>query len=134
DLRDGNQALIDPMSVQTKLRFFKELVASGVKEIEIGFPAASDTHFEFTRLMVEGNHIPDDVNIEVLVQARYELIQRTVESVRGAKRAILHIYNPLAPAFRKIVYSTDKAGVKKIAEQGARWVLELTAQAPEVDW
>lgn len=134
DLRDGNQALIDPMSVQTKLRFFKELVAIGFKEIEIGFPSASDTDFEFTRLLIEGNHIPDDVTIEVLVQARYELIQRTVESVRGAKRAILHFYNPLAPAFRKIVYNTDKAGVKKIAEQGARWVLELTAQAPEVDW
>ncbi len=134
DLRDGNQALIDPMSVQTKLRFFQELVAIGFKEIEIGFPSASETDFEFTRLLIEGNHIPDDVTIEVLVQARYELIQRTVESVRGAKRAILHIYNPLAPAFRKIVYNTDKAGVKKIAEQGARWVLELTAQAPEVDW
>jgi 2-isopropylmalate synthase, yeast type len=134
DLRDGNQALIDPMSVQTKLRFFKELVAIGFKEIEIGFPSASEIDFEFTRLLIEGNHIPDDVTIEVLVQARYELIERTVESVRGAKRAILHIYNPLAPSFRKIVYNTDKAGVKKIAEQGARWVLELTAQAPEVDW
>jgi len=134
DLRDGNQALIDPMSVQTKLRFFKELVAIGFKEIEIGFPSASEIDFEFTRLLIEGNHIPDDVTIEVLVQARYELIERTVESVRGAKRAILHIYNPLAPTFRKIVYNTDKAGVKKIAEQGARWVLELTAQAPEVDW
>lgn len=134
DLRDGNQALIDPMSVQTKLRFFKELVAIGFKEIEIGFPSASDTDFEFTRLLIEDNHIPDDVTIEVLVQARYELIERTVESLRGAKRAILHIYNPIAPTFRSIVYNTDKAGVKKIAEQGARWVLELTAQAPEVNW
>lgn len=134
DLRDGNQALIDPMSVATKLRFFKELVAIGFKEIEIGFPSASETDFEFTRLLIEQNHIPDDVTIEVLVQARYDLIEKTVQSLRGAKRAILHMYNPLAPAFRKIVYNTDKAGVKNIAIQGTKWVKELTAQAPEVDW
>lgn len=134
DLRDGNQALIDPMSVTTKLRFFKELVAIGFKEIEIGFPSASETDYEFTRLLIEQNHIPDDVTIEVLVQARYDLIERTVQSLRGAKRAILHMYNPLAPAFRKIVYNTDKAGVKNLAMQGTRWVKELTAQAPEVDW
>ena len=134
DLRDGNQALIDPMSVATKLRFFKELVAIGFKEIEIGFPSASETDFEFTRLLIEQNHIPDDVTIEVLVQARYDLIEKTVQSLRGAKRAILHMYNPLAPAFRKIVYNTDKEGVKNIAIQGTKWVKELTAQAPEVDW
>lgn len=134
DLRDGNQALIDPMSVATKLRFFKELVAIGFKEIEIGFPSASETDFEFTRLLIEQDHIPDDVTIEVLVQARYDLIEKTVQSLRGAKRAILHMYNPLAPAFRKIVYNTDKAGVKNIAFQGTQWVKELTAQAPEVDW
>lgn len=134
DLRDGNQALIDPMSVATKLRFFKELVKIGFKEIEIGFPSASETDYEFTRLLIEQNHIPDDVTIEVLVQARYELIARTVESLRGAKRAILHMYNPLAPTFRKIVYNTDKEGVKNIAIQGTKWVKELTAQAPEVDW
>lgn len=134
DLRDGNQALIDPMSVQTKLRFFKELVAIGFKEIEIGFPSASEIDFDFTRVLIEDNHIPDDVTIEVLVQARHDLIKRTVESLRGAKRAILHIYNPLAPTFRKIVYNTDKEGVKNIALQGALWVKELTAEAPEVDW
>ena len=134
DLRDGNQALIDPMSVATKLRFFKELVAIGFKEIEIGFPSASETDFEFTRLLIEQNHIPDDVTIEVLVQARYDLIEKTVQSLRGAKRAILHMYNPLAPAFRKIVYNTDKDGVKNIAIQGTKWVKELTTQAPEVDW
>lgn len=134
DLRDGNQALIDPMSVATKLRFFKELVQIGFKEIEIGFPSASATDYEFTRLLIEGNHVPDDVIIEVLVQARYDLIEKTVQSLRGAKRAILHMYNPLAPAFRKIVYNTDKEGVKNIAIQGTRWVKELTAQAPEVDW
>lgn len=134
DLRDGNQALIDPMNVQTKLRFFKELVAMGFKEIEIGFPSASETDFEFTRLLIEQNHIPDDVTIEVLVQARFGLIEKTVQSLRGAKQAILHMYNPLAPAFRKIVYNTDKAGVKNIAIQGTQWVKELTATAPEVDW
>ena len=134
DLRDGNQALIDPMSVATKLRLFKELVAIGFKEIEIGFPSASDIDFNFTRLLIEENHIPDDVTIEVLVQARFDLIEKTVQSVRGAKRAILHMYNPLAPAFRKIVYNTDKTGVKNIALQGTRWCKELTAQAPEVDW
>lgn len=134
DLRDGNQALIDPMSVQTKLRFFKELVAIGFKEIEIGFPSASETDYEFTRLLIEQDHIPGDVTIEVLVQARYDLIEKTVQSLRGAKRAILHMYNPLAPAFRKIVYNTDKEGVKHIALQGTRWVKELTAQAAEVDW
>lgn len=134
DLRDGNQALIDPMSIETKLRFFKELVAMGFKEIEIGFPSASQIDFDFTRLLIEENHIPDDVTIEVLVQARFDLIERTVESLRGAKQAILHMYNPLAPAFREIVYRTDKAGVKNIAIQGTQWVKQLTANAPEVNW
>jgi 2-isopropylmalate synthase len=134
DLRDGNQALIDPMSVATKLRMFKELVAIGFKEIEIGFPSASEIDFSFTRLLIEENHIPDDVTIEVLVQARFDLIEKTVQSLRGAKRAILHMYNPLAPAFRKIVYNTDKEGVKNIAIQGTQWCKQLTATAPEVDW
>ena len=134
DLRDGNQALIDPMSVTTKLRMFKELVAIGFKEIEIGFPSASEIDFSFTRLLIEENHIPDDVTIEVLVQARFDLIEKTVQSLRGAKRAILHMYNPLAPAFRKIVYNTDKEGVKNIAIQGTKWCKQLTETAPEVDW
>lgn len=134
DLRDGNQALIDPMSVATKLRMFKELVAIGFKEIEIGFPSASEIDFNFARALIDENLIPDDVTIEVLVQARYDLIEKTVESLRGAKRAILHMYNPLAPAFRKIVYNTDEAGVKNLAIQGTQWCKELTAKAPEVDW
>lgn len=134
DLRDGNQALIEPMNAQTKLRFFKALVAIGFKEIEVGFPSASQTEFDFVRQLIEENHIPDDVTIEVLVQARYELIERTVASLRGARRAILHLYNPLAPDFRRIVYNTDKAGVKAIATRGTQWVKELTTQAPEVDW
>ncbi|GAC18385.1 2-isopropylmalate synthase [Paraglaciecola arctica] len=134
DLRDGNQALIDPMSIPTKLKFFKALVAIGFKQIEVGFPSASEVDFNFVRLLIEENHIPEDVTIEVLVQARFDLIEKTVESLRGAKQAILHMYNPLAPTFREIVYKTDKAGVKKIATQGTQWVKELMATAPEVNW
>jgi len=134
DLRDGNQALIDPMNIDTKLRFFKALVSYGFKEIEVGFPSASDTDFNFVRRLIEENHIPDDVTIEVLTQARHDLISRTVESLKGARRAILHMYNPVAPAFRKIVYKTDKAGVQQIAEQGTRWVKELTATQPDTEW
>lgn len=134
DLRDGNQALIDPMSVATKLRMFKELVAIGFKEIEIGFTSASEIDYNFARILIEENLIPDDVTIEVLVQARFDLIEKTVQSLRGAKRAILHMYNPLAPAFRKIVYNTDKDGVKNIAVQGTKWCKQLTETAPEVNW
>tara|TARA_R110002153_G_scaffold30015_1_gene91991 strand:- start:30074 stop:31747 length:1674 start_codon:yes stop_codon:yes gene_type:complete len=134
DLRDGNQALIDPMSIPTKLKFFKTLVAIGFKQIEVGFPSASEVDFNFVRLLIEENHIPEDVTIEVLVQARFDLIEKTVESLRGAKQAILHMYNPLAPTFREIVYKTDKAGVKKIATQGTQWVKQLMATAPEVNW
>ncbi len=134
DLRDGNQALIDPMNVDTKMKMFKALVAIGFKEIEVGFPSASDTDFNFVRRLIEENHIPDDVTIEVLTQARQDLIQRTVESLKGARRAILHMYNPVAPAFRRIVYKTDKAGVKEIAERGTRWVKEMTEAQPETEW
>src|SRR5690625_6040922 len=94
ELRDGNQALIDPMSVETKLRFFRALVDIGFKEIEVGFPSASDTDFNFVRRLIEDDLIPEDVTIEVLTQARRELIERTVESLKGARRAILHMYNP----------------------------------------
>src|SRR5690554_3365189 len=134
DLRDGNQALIDPMSVDTKTRYFNALVAMGFKEIEVGFPSASETDFNFVRRLIEEDLIPGDVTIEVLTQARQDLIERTVESLRGARRVILHMYNPIAPAFRKIVYNTDKAGVKQIAERGTQWVKEVTAQHPETEW
>jgi len=134
DLRDGNQALIDPMSVDTKMRFFLALVDMGFKEIEVGFPSASETDFNFVRRLIDENRIPDDVTIEVLTQAREDLIARTVESLKGAKRAILHMYNPIAPAFREIVYRTDKVGVKEIAERGTRWVKEMTAKQPETEW
>ncbi len=134
DLRDGNQSLIDPMSVETKLRFFDLLVEIGFKEIEVGFPSASETDFNMVRRLIEEERIPEDVTIEVLTQARRELIDRTVEAVAGARRAIVHIYNPTAPDFRRIVYNTDRAGVKAIAEQGVRWVRESTARYPETDW
>jgi len=134
DLRDGNQALIDPMSIETKMRYFKALVEMGFKEIEVGFPSASETDFNLVRRLIEENVIPEDVTIEVLTQARQDLIERTVESLKGARRAILHMYNPIAPAFRKIVYNTDKAGVKEIAERGTRWVKALTEQHPETEW
>src|SRR5690625_3269072 len=134
DLRDGNQALIDPMSVETKLRFFRALVDIGFKEIEVGFQSASDTDFNFVRRLIEDDLIPEDVTIEVLTQARRELIERTVESLKGARRAILHMYNPVAPTFRKIVYKTDKEGVKNIAIQGTQWVKELTATQPDTEW
>jgi len=134
DLRDGNQALIDPMSVETKLRYFDELVRIGFKEIEVGFPSASDTDFTVVRRLIEENRIPDDVTIEVLTQAREDLIARTVESLKGARRAILHMYNPISPTFREVVYRTDKAGVKEIAERGTRWVKEMTAKQPETEW
>ncbi|MCC5796965.1 MAG: 2-isopropylmalate synthase [Methylophaga sp.] len=134
DLRDGNQALIDPMSVETKMRFFKALVEMGFKEIEVGFPSASETDFNFVRKLIEEAAIPDDVTIEVLTQARQDLIERTVKSLQGAHRAIVHMYNPTAPDFRDIVYRTDKAGVKALAEQGTRWVKQFTAKQPDTEW
>ena len=134
DLRDGNQSLIDPMSVDTKLRFFEMLVAIGFKEIEVAFPAASDTDFNFVRRLIEENRIPEDVTIEVLTQARQDLIARTIDSLKGARRAIVHMYNPAAPEFRRIVYNTDRAGARAIAEQGTRWVKELTDARPETEW
>ncbi len=134
DLRDGNQALIDPMSVETKLRYFDELVRIGFKEIEVGFPSASETDFNVVRRLIEENRIPDDVTIEVLTQAREDLIARTVESLKGARRAILHMYNPISPTFREVVYRTGKAGVMEIAERGTRWVKEMTGKQPETQW
>ena len=134
DLRDGNQALIDPMSVETKLRYFDELVKIGFKEIEVGFPSASETDFNVVRRLIEEDRIPDDVTIEVLTQAREDLIARTVEALKGARRAILHMYNPISPTFREVVYKTDKAGVREIAERGTRWVKQMTAKQPETEW
>jgi 2-isopropylmalate synthase len=134
DLRDGNQSLIEPMDAEKKMRFFKCLVAVGIKEIEVGFPSASQTDFDFVRELIEGNHIPDDVTIQVLTQARDDLIERTFESLKGARRAIVHYYNACAPAFRKIVFNQDKAGVKAIAVAAGQTIKRLAAAAPETQW
>jgi 2-isopropylmalate synthase len=134
DLRDGNQSLIEPMSVERKLRFFEQLVKIGFKEIEVGFPSASQTDFDFVRKLVTENRIPDDVAIIVLTQSREDLIRRTVESAAGAKHAIVHLYNACAPAFRKIVFNMSKDEVKDIALTGTRLVKQLTQEHPETSW
>ncbi|WXL27048.1 2-isopropylmalate synthase [Ectopseudomonas mendocina] len=134
DLRDGNQSLIEPMDAEKKMRFFKCLVQVGLKEIEVGFPSASQTDFDFVRELIEGGHIPDDVTIQVLTQARDDLIERTFESLKGAKKAIVHYYNACAPAFRKIVFNQDKAGVKAIAVAAAKTIKRLAEAAPETQW
>ena len=134
DLRDGNQALIEPMNAERKLKMFQTLVGIGLKEIEVAFPSASQTDFDFVRQLIEQKLIPDDVTIEVLTQSREDLIRRTIESLRGARRAIVHLYNPIAPAWRRIVFNTDKAGVRAVAESGTRLIKELTAQYPETEW
>ena len=134
DLRDGNQSLIEPMDAEKKMRFFKCLVAVGLKEIEVGFPSASQTDFDFVRELIEGGHIPDDVTIQVLTQAREDLITRTFESLKGARQAIVHYYNATAPSFRRIVFNQDKAGVVEIATSAARIIKRLAAAQPETQW
>lgn len=120
DLRDGNQALIDPMSPERKLKMFQLLVRMGYKEIEVGFPSASQTDFDFVRVLIEGGHIPDDVTIQVLTQARDHLIERTYESLVGAKRVIVHFYNSTSVLQRRVVFNQDKDGIKKIALDAAK--------------
>jgi 2-isopropylmalate synthase len=122
DLRDGNQALAVPMNVAQKLELFQALVRCGFKEIEIGFPAASNTEFAFNRTLIEEGRIPDDVTVQVLVQAREDLIERTVESLMGAKRAIIHLYNSTSPAQRRVVFGLEKADIVKVAVRGAQWI------------
>ncbi|MDQ7969552.1 MAG: 2-isopropylmalate synthase [Oxalicibacterium faecigallinarum] len=134
DLRDGNQALIDPMDSAKKLRFFEMLVKIGVKEIEIAFPSASQTDFDFCRKLIDEKRIPDDVTVEVLTQAREDLIRRTVDSVTGARRAIVHMYNATAPSFRKIMFNMTKDEVKELAVKGTKLIKELTDARPETEW
>jgi 2-isopropylmalate synthase len=134
DLRDGNQALIEPMDGARKRRMFDMLVRTGFKEIEVGFPAASQTDFDFVRELIERNLIPDDVTIQVLTQARPELIERTYESLRGAKRAIVHLYNSTSTLQRRVVFCLDRPGIVNIAVQAARCVRDLAAQQPGTDW
>jgi len=133
DLRDGNQALIDPMDVQRKRRMFDLLVRCGFKEIEVGFPAASQPDFDFVRLLIEQDLIPDDVMIQVLTQARPELIERTFESLRGAPRALVHLYNSTSTLQRRVVFGLDRAGIIDIAVRGARLCRGLARTLPETD-
>lgn len=128
DLRDGNQALITPMGIEEKLKFFHTLVDVGFKEIEVGFPSASETEYEILRTLIEGNHIPDDVTVQVLVQAREELIRKTFEAVRGAKNVIIHFYNSTSTLQRKVVFGKDMEGITEIAVQGARLIKQLTEE------
>lgn len=133
DLRDGNQALIDPMSPERKLKMFQLLVQMGYKEIEVGFPSASQTDFDFVRQLIEENLIPDDVTIQVLTQSRRHLIERTYESIKGAKKAIVHFYNSTSVLQRRVVFRADKAEIKKIATDAAEICLELEKTIPETD-
>lgn len=134
DLRDGNQALIEPMNPARKLRFFEQLVKIGLKEIEVAFPAASQTDFDFVRMLIEEQRIPDDVNIVVLTQSREDLIRRTVQSVRGAARATVHLYNPIAPAWRRIVFNASREEIKEVAVSGTRLIKALTDAMPGTAW
>ena len=131
DLRDGNQALIDPMDTPRKLAMFKLLVKMGYKEIEVGFPSASQTDFDFVRKIIDENLIPDDVVIQVLTQARESLIIRTVEAIKGSKQAIVHLYNSTSTLQRRVVFGLDKEGIKKIATDAAQICLDLVATVPE---
>ena len=134
DLRDGNQSLIEPMSVERKVRFFEQLVKIGFKEIEVGFPSASQTDFDFVRKLIDEKRIPDDVTIIVLTQSREDLISRTVEAAAGARQAMIHLYNACAPAFRKIVFNMSRDEIKNIAVTGTRMVKQYMAKYPQTQW
>src|SRR5690606_7203933 len=128
DLRDGNQALIEPMDPERKREMFDLLVRMGYKEIEVGFPAASQTDFDFVRSLIEEDRIPADVQISVLTQAREDLIERTVQSLVGAERATVHLYNATAPVFRRVVFKVDREACKQIAVEGTRHVMRFAEQ------
>ena len=134
DLRDGNQALFEPMNGERKMRMFKTLVDIGFKEIEVAFPSASQTDFDFVRTLITDGHIPADVTIEVLTQAREHLIRRTMESLIGARRAIVHVYNATSPTFRDVVFNMSKAEVVEMAVSAVRLIKEIAAQHPETEW
>ena len=134
DLRDGNQALIEPMDIGRKLRMFETLVAIGFKEIEVGFPSSSQIEFDFIRKLIEDQLIPDDVTIQVLTQAREELIRKTYEALQGARRAIVHLYNATSPVMRKVVLGLDEDGIVDLATSNARLFIDLAAQQPQTEW
>ena len=134
DLRDGNQALIDPMGAEKKTRFFDLLVKVGLKEIEVGFPSAGATEFDFIRGLVDSGRIPDDVMVQVLTQSREDLIKTSFESLAGAKSAIVHVYNAVSPLWRQVVFGLEKPQIKEIARQGAIFLRDQAARFPQTDW
>jgi 2-isopropylmalate synthase len=134
DLRDGNQALFEPMSRETKKRLFKTLVGVGLKEIEVGFPSASETDFQTVRDLIEQNLVPDDVTLMVITQAREELIRRTIESLRGARRAIVHVYNATAPVWRRVVFGMSVPEVMQLISKQVALIKQLTDAQPETEW
>ncbi|MEE4191293.1 MAG: 2-isopropylmalate synthase, partial [Halieaceae bacterium] len=134
DLRDGNQALIEPMTAAQKSRLYDQLVQVGFKEIEVGFPSASSHDYQFVRELIDNNRVPDDVTLQVLTQARPELIEKTFEALKGAKRAILHVYNSTSTVQRDKVFKLDREGIIEIAVNGARMVKEYAAKYPETEW
>ena len=134
DLRDGNQALIEPMGVEKKIRMFELLCNIGFKEIEVGFPAASQTDYDFVRILIKEKKIPDDVTIQVLTQSRDHIIKKTFESLEGVKRAIVHFYNSTSTLQRKVVFNKDKKGIKKIATDGATLIKELSSANQQTEW
>jgi len=134
DLRDGNQALFEPMNAERKMRMFSMLCEIGFKEIEVAFPSASDTEFGFVRELIEGGHIPQDVTIEVLTQAREHLVRRTMESLKGARRAIVHVYNATSKPFRETVFGLGKAEVVEMAVEAVKLIKQLASEQPETEW
>ena len=134
DLRDGNQALIEPMDPERKLRMFKLLVKMGYKEIEVGFPAASQTDYDFIRKLIDDNLIPDDVTVQVLTQSREALIRRSFDAIKGVKRAIMHLYNSTSSTQRRVVFKLDRPGIVDIAVNGAKLIRECAMGYPETDW
>jgi 2-isopropylmalate synthase len=134
DLRDGNQALFEPMDTARKLRMFETLLKIGVKEIEVGFPAASQTDFDFVRHVIEQGLVPDDVVISVLTQAREDLIARSIDSLAGAKRAVVHLYNATAPVFRRVVFGLSQDEVLALAVRSTRFVREQLDARPGTEW
>ncbi|KFB68287.1 2-isopropylmalate synthase [Candidatus Accumulibacter vicinus] len=134
DLRDGNQALFEPMNAERKMRLFRTLCKIGFKEIEVAFPSASQTDFDFVRELIEGGHVPDDVSIEVLTQAREHLIRRSIESLKGARRAIVHVYNATSKPFRENVFALSKTEVVDMAVAAVRLIRELTDAQPQTEW
>ena len=134
DLRDGNQSLIDPMGAEKKTRFFDLLIKLGLKEIEVGFPAAGATEFDFIRGLVDSGRVPDDVMIQVLTQSRADLIKTSFESLAGARAAIVHVYNAVSPLWRQVVFGMDKADIRNIAANGAKYLRDQAARFPQTDW